>query len=24
VSDRLEKEPLTFFWPSEEARCDVA
>ena len=24
VSDRLKKEPLTFFWPSEEARCDVA
>jgi hypothetical protein len=24
VSDRVEKEPLTFFWPSEEARCDIA
>jgi SAM-dependent methyltransferase len=24
VSDRVEKEPLTFFWPSEEVRCAVA
>jgi hypothetical protein len=23
VSDRVEREPLTFFWPSEEVRCDV-
>lgn len=24
ISDRIEKEPRTFFWPSEEAVCDVA
>lgn len=24
VSDRLAVEPLTFFWPSEEARCETA
>lgn len=23
ITDRIDKEPLTFFWPSEEACCDV-
>jgi hypothetical protein len=24
VSDRVEREPLTYFWPSEEVRCELA